>query len=167
MIFNSFGDVQSLNEPNLVSASNLSFTGQCTKPKYSSFPGWYSESKRSFLDRLPADFFLLSLCLFGALIIIWFSPHCGRTQKFKTPLLRTQNSKVFPLKPGVGQNIVTYASPTARDFFLASFYPPGLFSCIFSETSFNFFSVGPLSKKDHPTRHEQLVQVPVLSACGI
>ena len=48
-------------------------------------------------------------------------PHSGVlwTQKLKTHLLRTQISKVFPLKPQVGQNIAMHALPTARDFFLA------------------------------------------------
>ena len=40
-------------------------------------------------------------------------------QKLKTHLLmRTQSSKVLPVKPGIGQNIAIHASPTARDFFL-------------------------------------------------
>ena len=32
-------------------------------------------------------------------------------------LLRTQSSKVLPLKPGVGQYIAIHAMSTARDFF--------------------------------------------------
>ena len=52
------------------------------------------------------------------------SPRSGvlRTQKSKTHLLRTQSSQV----PGVGQNIVMPAMSTARNFFLANFYDPGL-----------------------------------------
>ena len=52
------------------------------------------------------------------------SPRSGvlRTQKSKPHLLRTQSSQV----PGVGQNIVMPAMSTARNFFLANFYDPGL-----------------------------------------
>ena len=53
-------------------------------------------------------------------------------------LLRTQSSKVLPLKPGVDQNIATHASPTVRDFFLANFNRSGPFTCIFSKTSPEF-----------------------------
>ena len=42
-----------------------------------------------------------------------------RTQKLKSHLVRTQNWKVLPLKPGVGQHIAIHATLTARDFFLA------------------------------------------------
>ena len=41
-----------------------------------------------------------------------------RTQKLKTHQLRTQSSKVLPIRPGVGQNIAMHATPSARDFFL-------------------------------------------------
>ena len=53
----------------------------------------------------------------------------------KAHLLRPQSSKVLPLKPGVGQNIVMLATPTAKDFFLAYSYLPSPFNCIFSKTS--------------------------------
>ena len=48
------------------------------------------------------------------------SPRNGvlRTQKSMTRLLRTKNSKVLLLKPGVGQNVAMHASPSARNFFL-------------------------------------------------
>ena len=52
-------------------------------------------------------------------------------QKLKTRLLRAQGSKVLPLKPGAGQYITMHATSTARDFFLAKFYPAGPFTCIF------------------------------------
>ena len=44
--------------------------------------------------------------------------------------MRTHKLKVLPLKPGVGQYIAMYATLTARDFFLANFYPYGPFPCI-------------------------------------
>ena len=62
-----------------------------------------------------------------------------RTQKLKSHLLRTQSLKVFPLKPGVGQYIAIHATLTARDFFLAIFYPSGPFTCILSKTCPEFF----------------------------
>ena len=40
-----------------------------------------------------------------------------RTQKLKTYLLRTQSSKVLPVKPGAGRYIAMLATPTANDFF--------------------------------------------------
>ena len=53
-----------------------------------------------------------------------------RTKKLKSHLLRTQSLKVLPLKPGIGQYIAIHATLTARDFFLAIFYPSGPFTCI-------------------------------------
>ena len=58
-----------------------------------------------------------------------------RTQKLKSQLMRTQSLKVLPLKPEVGQYVAMHAMLTARDFFLANFYPSGPFTCIFSKTS--------------------------------
>ena len=55
-----------------------------------------------------------------------------QTQKLKSHLLRTQSLKVLPLKPEVGQCIAIHVTLTARDFFLANFYPSGPFACIFS-----------------------------------
>ena len=46
-------------------------------------------------------------------------------------LVRTQNLKVLPLKPGVGQYIAIHATLTARNFFFAYFYPSSPFTCIF------------------------------------
>ena len=43
--------------------------------------------------------------------------------EIKAHLMRTQSLKVLPLKPGVGQFIAMHAVLTARDFFLANFYP--------------------------------------------
>ena len=66
------------------------------------------------------------------------STHCSRprsgelrTQKLKSHLVRTQSLNVLPLKPGVDQYIAIHATLTARDFFLAYFYPSGPFTCIF------------------------------------
>ena len=57
-------------------------------------------------------------------------------------LMRTQSSNVLPLKPGVGQYVAIRATHTARDFFLAYFYPSGPFTCIFSKPSPDFSCVG-------------------------
>ena len=54
-----------------------------------------------------------------------------RTQKLRSPLVRTQSLNVLPLKPGVGKYIVLHAKLTVRDFFLAYFYPSGPFTGIF------------------------------------
>ena len=75
-----------------------------------------------------------------------YGPRSGeqRTQKVRSYLLRTQNSKVLPLEPGVGQNKAMHATPTARNFFLAIFYHLSpftgfFFSLFFSKTSPKFF----------------------------
>ena len=65
-----------------------------------------------------------------------------RMQKLKSHQLRTQSLQVLPLKPGVGQYIAIHATLTARDFFLAYFYPSGPFTCIFSKTLHDFSCVG-------------------------
>ena len=66
-----------------------------------------------------------------------------RMQKLKSHLVRTQSLNVLPFKPGVGQYIAIYATLTAREFFLAYFYPSSPFTCIFSKTSPNFFLCWP------------------------
>ena len=92
-------------------------------------------------------------------VVVW-EPRSGElwTQQLKSPLMRTQSWKVLPLKPGVGQYIAMHATLTARDFFLANFYPFGPFTCIFSKTSPEFFllavantgsCVGPQNKRGH------------------
>ena len=53
-----------------------------------------------------------------------------RTQKLKSHPARTQSLNVPPLKPGVVQYIAIHVTLTARDFFLAYFYPSGPFTCI-------------------------------------
>ena len=62
-----------------------------------------------------------------------------RTKKLKSHLMKTQSLKVLPLKAGVGQYLAMHATLTARDFFLANFYPSGPFTSIFSKTSPKFF----------------------------
>ena len=64
-----------------------------------------------------------------------------RTQKLKSHLVKTQNLNVLPFKPGAGQYIAIHAMPTAKDFFLASFYPFGPFTCIFFQNLSRVFSV--------------------------
>ena len=75
----------------------------------------------------------------------WSEDRSGelRTQKLKSHLVRTQSLNVLPFKPGVGQYIAIHATLTARDFFLAYFYPSSPFTCIFSKTSPNFFLCWP------------------------
>ena len=73
--------------------------------------------------------------------IVLKPPRSGelRTQKLKSHLMKIQSLKVLPLKPGVGQYIAIHATLTARDSFLASFYPSGPFTCIFPRTPPEFF----------------------------
>ncbi len=66
-----------------------------------------------------------------------------RMQKLKSHLVRTQSLNVLPFTPGVGQYIAIHATLTARDFFLAYFYPSCPFTCIFSKTSPDFFLCWP------------------------
>ena len=92
-------------------------------------------------------------------------------EKLKYDLLRTHSLKVLPLKPGVGQYIAVHATLTARDFFLANFYPSGPFTCTFSKTSADFFPVlavantsscvGHQNKIGHPTGCRFLRLVPM------
>ena len=65
-----------------------------------------------------------------------------RMQKLKSHLVKTQSLNVLPFKPGVGQYIAKHATLTARDFFLAYFYPSGPFTSIFSKTSPDFSCAG-------------------------
>ena len=82
-----------------------------------------------------------------------------RTQKLKSHLMRTQSLKVLLLKPGVGQYIAMHATLTARDFFLANFYPSGSFTFIFFNSPEFFLlltvantgsCVGQQNKEGHP-----------------
>ena len=69
---------------------------------------------------------------------------CGHPQwgaadaEIKVPSGENTELKRSPLKPGIGQSIAIHATLTARDFFLAYFYPSGPFTCIFSKTSPDF-----------------------------
>ena len=92
--------------------------------------------------------------------------------------MRTQNLKVLPLKPGVGQYITMRATLTAKDFFLANFYLSGSFHLYFFLNLSRFFSVlavansnssvDPRNKIGQPAhRYIQLMQVPALSPLGI
>ena len=94
----------------------------------------------SLISRLLAD-----RCLFYTplkqIFFLHSFPRSGelRTQKLKSHLVRTQSLNILPLKLGVGQYMAMYATLTARDFFLAYFYPSGPFTCIFTKTSRDFF----------------------------
>ena len=69
------------------------------------------------------------------------SPQWGAADaELKSHLLRTQSLNVLPLKPVVGQYIAIHATLTARDFFLANFYPAGPFICIFCPKPLPSFS---------------------------
>ena len=86
--------------------------------------------------------------------------------------MRTQNLKVLPLKPEVGQHIAMHAILTVGDFFLANFYPSGPFTSIFCKTSPDVVDtvscVVPQNEIGFPAHcYRQLMQVPVLSALGI
>ena len=59
--------------------------------------------------------------------------------EIEVPFVEKQSLKVLPLRPGVGQYTAIHATLTARDFFLANFYPSGPLHCIFSKTSPEFF----------------------------
>ena len=50
-----------------------------------------------------------------------------RTQKLKSHVFRTWRSDFLPFKPGAGPYIAMHATSTARDFFLANFYPSPVF----------------------------------------
>ena len=104
-------------------------------------------AKKGFLTSVDSHVSLQVLGLFTGsphsthvkvILLVWISPCCltcpcnGKLwmQKSKSHLMRTQNLKVLPLKPGVGQYIAMHATLTARDFFLAV-YPSSPFTCIF------------------------------------
>ena len=76
----------------------------------------------------------------------------------------TQSLNVLPLKPGVGQYIAIHGTLTARNFFLAYFYPSGKFTCIFSK----LLPIFPVLAVANTSSCVGLqMQVPVLSAHGI
>ena len=105
-------------------------------------------------------------------------PEVQQKQKLKIHLLKTQSSKILPLKPGAGPYIVVHATPTARDFFLATSTLPVHSLAFFSKNISRFYSVlavaktgpclGPKNKIGQSGhRYRQLMQVPALSARGI
>ena len=80
-------------------------------------------------------------------------------------------TNVLPLKPGVGQNIATQASPTARNFFLVLISTFHLSSFFLSKSSPYFLTslvltdavsrVGPPNKIGHPAHgHKRFKKVP-------
>ena len=94
---------------------------------------------RSALKRHELTLALLTVCPLTS------SPQWElQEQKLESHLMRTQSLKVLPFKPGVGQHIAMHATLTARDFFLANFYPSGPFTCIFPKSlpSFSCVSCG-------------------------
>ena len=96
--------------------------------QYQTHLGWNS---------FPANIYTTTTLSAAAEVLSLSKPRSGdlRTQKLISHLLR-----ILPLKPGVGQYIAIHATLTARNFFLAYFYPSGPFTCIFSKTSPDFFS---------------------------
>ena len=68
---------------------------------------------------------------FAPLLPQWGAADAG----IKVPSVENTELKVLPLKPGVGQYIAIHATLTARDFFLANFYPSSPFIYIFSKVS--------------------------------
>ena len=62
------------------------------------------------------------------------APQCRTVDaEIKVPSGENTELKCSPLKPGVGQYIVIHDTLTARDCFLAYFYPSSPFTCIFSK----------------------------------
>ena len=60
------------------------------------------------------------------------SPQWGAADaEIKVPSGENTELKFLPLKPGVGQYVAIHATLTARDFFLAYFYPSGPFTFIY------------------------------------
>ena len=83
-----------------------------------------------------------------------------RTQKLKVQFVENTELEGSPFKAWVGQYIAIHATLTARDFFLANFYPFGPFTCIFFQNLSQFFPVlaaartgscvGPQNEIGHP-----------------
>ena len=72
--------------------------------------------------------------------VLSVTPQWGAADaEIKVPPGENTELKRSPLKPRIGQYIGLHFTLTARDFFLAYFYPSGPFTCIFSKTSPNFF----------------------------
>ena len=61
--------------------------------------------------------------------------------EFKVPSVENTELEGSPFKAWRRSVIAIHAAVTARDFFLANFYPSGPFACIFSKTSTEFSCV--------------------------
>ena len=111
----------------------------------------------SFDSTLPSP--LLSFCLVLLLFLSCLflpTPQWGAVDaEIKVPSGENTELKRSPLKPGSGQYIAIHATLTARDFFLAYFYPSGPFICILSKPSPNFFV---------PVQARRIKQVTLLDA---
>ena len=91
-----------------------------------------------------------------------FYPRSGelRTQKLMSHLLRKTELKDSPFEAWSRYYIAIHATLTARDFFLANFYPSGSFTCIFFQNlspvlrSESDSCVGPQNKRGHPAWHQ-------------
>ena len=60
-----------------------------------------------------------------------FAPQWGAADaEIKVPSVESTELEGSPFKAPVGQYIALHATLTARDFFLANFYPSGPFTCI-------------------------------------
>ena len=104
---------------------------------------------------------------------------CSADAEIKVfPVENPELITVLLVKPGMGQNITTHVSPTARNFFLVLisaflFHSPlGVFQSHSSPFSFalvlaNAVScVGPWNEIGHPAHsHKQFRQVCMMSAC--
>ena len=65
----------------------------------------------------------------------------GADTEMKVPSGENTELKRSPFKAWNSQYIAIHATLTARDFFLANFYPSSPFTCIFSKTSPESFPV--------------------------
>ena len=122
-----------------------------SNPLLSVTRGWFQLTVAEVLPFSATAFTLPGHCTEGGCVSarraktdsVLSVPRSGklRMQKLNSHLVRTQSLNVLPLKPGVGQYIAIQATLTARDFFLAYFYPSGPFTCIFFQNLSRFFPV--------------------------
>ena len=69
-------------------------------------------------------------------------PHWGSAEaEIKVPSVENTELKGSPFKVRRGQYVAIYATLTARDFFLANFYPSGPFAFIFFKSLSRVFPV--------------------------
>ena len=87
--------------------------------------------------------------------------HCSSEHKLSGILLLVALTDCYTFELGAGPCTATHAAPTARNFFLANFYPSGPFTCFFTPKNLprvflvlavaNTGScVGPQNKLGHP-----------------